>query len=92
MMIVKPKPSASAWTSQPVMIRLRTHSIMYETGLSVAAIRNHSTSIRFRGVFIEEMKRKTKSTGKSAWIVSPEPVRNASQAPSAPNASETIAP
>ena len=74
------------------MIRLRTHSIMYETGLSVAAIRNHSTPMRLRGVFIEEMKRKTKRTGKSAWIVSPEPVRNASHAPSAPNESETIAP
>ena len=48
---------------------------MYETGLSVAAMRNQSTPMRLRGVFIEEMKRKTKSTGKSAWIVSPEPVR-----------------
>ena len=52
---------------------------------------SHSTSIRSRGVFIEEMKRKTKRTGKSAWIASPEPVLKASQAPSAPNASETIA-
>ena len=56
------------------MMRLRTHSIMYETGFSVAAIRNHSTPIRFRGAFIEEMKRNTKRTGKSAWIASPEPV------------------
>ena len=29
-----PKPSASAFASQPVMIRLRTHSIRYETGFS----------------------------------------------------------
>src|SRR5207342_3523364 len=29
-----PKPSASASASQPVMIRLRTHSIRYETGFS----------------------------------------------------------
>ena len=90
--ITKPNPSASACQSQPVMIRLRTHSIMYETGLSVAAIRNQSTPMRFRGAFIDEMNRKTKRTGKSAWIVSPEPVRYASQAPSAPNESETSAP
>ena len=31
-----PNPSASAFASQPVMIRLRTHSIRYETGLIVA--------------------------------------------------------
>ena len=82
--IAKPNPSASACQSQPVMIRLRTHSIMYETGFSVAAMRNQSTPMRLRGVFIDEMNRKTKSTGKSAWIVSPEPVRYASHAPSAP--------
>ena len=38
--IANPNPSASACQSQPVMIRLRTHSIMYETGLSVAAVWN----------------------------------------------------
>ena len=63
--------------SQPLMIRLRTHSIRYETGLMVATKRNQSTAIRLRGVFIEERKRKTKRTGKSPWIASPEPVRSA---------------
>ena len=92
MMITKPNPRASACQSQPVMMRLRTASIMYETGFSVAAVRNQSTPMRFRGAFIEERKRKTKRTGKSAWIVSPEPVRYASQAPSAPNARATTAP
>ena len=48
------------------MIRLRTHSIRYETGLIEARKRNQSTAIRLRGVFIDEMKRKTKSSGKSA--------------------------
>src|SRR5262249_24061736 len=62
--ITKPNPSASAVQSQPVMMRLRTHSIMYETGFSVAAMRNQSTPMSFRGVFIDEMNRKTKSTGK----------------------------
>ena len=75
MMITKPNPRPNACQSQPVMMRLRTASIMYETGLSVAAMRNHWTPMRLRGVFIDEMKRKTKRTGKSAWIVSPEPVR-----------------
>jgi hypothetical protein len=56
---------------------------MYETGFRVAAIRNQSTPMRFRGAFIDEMNRNTKSTGKSAWIVSPEPVRYARKAPSA---------
>ena len=32
-----PKPSASAWPSQPVMIRLRTHSSRYDTGFAVAS-------------------------------------------------------
>ena len=90
--MTNPNPSASACQSQPVMMRLRTHSIMYETGFSVAAIRNQSTPMRFRGAFIDEMKRKTKSTGKSAWIVSPDPVRYASHAPSAPNERATSAP
>jgi hypothetical protein len=40
---------------------------------------------------MEEMKRKTNMTGKSAWMVSPEPVRKARYAPSAPNASEMSA-
>ena len=65
---------------------------MYETGFSVAAMRNQSTPMRFRGAFIDEMNRNTKRTGKSAWIVSPEPVRYARKAPSAPNESATIAP
>ena len=61
------------------MIRLRTHSIRYETGFTVATKRNQSTPIRFRGVFIEERKRKTKSSGKRPWIASPEPVRSAQE-------------
>ncbi len=73
----KPKPSASARASQPVMIRLRTASIRYETGLIDASALNHWISIRSRGAFIDEMKRKTKSSGNSPWIASPEPVRNA---------------
>src|SRR4029079_14323403 len=43
------KPSASASASQPVMIRLRTHSIRYETGLTEARKRHQSTAIRFLG-------------------------------------------
>jgi hypothetical protein len=86
-----PKPSARASVSQPVMIRPRTHSIRYETGFSVASVRNQSTAMRSRGVFIDEMKRKTKSTGKSPWIDSPEPVRSARNEPSAPNPSATRA-
>ena len=39
----------------------------------VASVRNQSTIIRLRGAFIDEKKRKTKSTGNSAWIASPEP-------------------
>ena len=81
------RPSASACGSQPTMIRLRMPSIRYETGFSVAAVRNQSISIRLRGMFIEEMNRKTNSTGKSPWTASPEPVRSAANAPSAPNAS-----
>ena len=84
-----PKPSASASPSQPVMIRLRTPSIRYETGLTVAASRNQVTDIRFRGMFIDEMKRKTKKSGNRPWIASPEPVRSAAKRPSAPNASTT---
>ena len=61
---VTPKPSASACASQPTMIRLRTLSSRYETGLAVAASRNHVISIRFRGMFIDEVKRKTKNAGK----------------------------
>ena len=68
------------------MMRLRIPSIRYETGLIVATVRNHSISIRFRGRFIDERKRKTKKSGKSAWIASPEPVRSARKAPIAPNA------
>ena len=86
-----PNPSARASASQPVMIRLRTHSIRYETGLTDARKRNQSTAIRFLGVFIDEMKRKTKSGGKSAWIASPEPVRSARNEPSAPKPSATRA-
>ena len=71
------------------MIRLRTHSIRYETGFAVAASRNHVTAIRFRGMFIDEMKRKTKKSGKTPWTASPEPVRSATKAPSAPKPSVT---
>ncbi len=62
-----------------MMIRLRTPSIRYETGFSVAAVRNQSISIRFRGISIDEMKRKTKRTGNRPWTASPEPVRSASE-------------
>ena len=85
------KPSASASASQPVMITLRTHSIRYETGLIDARNWNQPTAIRLRGVFIDEMKRKTKSRGKSAWIASPEPVRSARYEPRAPKPSATSA-
>ena len=87
----KPKPSPSACPSQPVMIRLRTHSIRYETGLMLATKWNQSTAIRFRGVFIEERKRKTKRSGNSPWIASPEPVRSARKTPSAPKLTEITA-
>src|SRR5439155_12520691 len=60
-----PNPSASASPSQPVMIRLRTHSTRYETGLAVAASWNQLTFIRWRGMFAEEMNRKTKKSGNS---------------------------
>ena len=43
------------------------------------------------GVFIDEMKRNTKSTGKSPWIDSPEPVRSARNEPSAPKPTATSA-
>ena len=46
----------------------------------VAATLNQWTPIRLRGVFIDEMKRKTNSSGKSPWIASPEPVRSAAAA------------
>ena len=85
------KPSPSALASQPVMIRLRTHSIRYETGFTLATNRNQSTLIRSRGVFIDERKRKTKSIGKRPWIASPEPVRSASQRPRAPKLTEITA-
>ena len=75
-----------------MMIRLRIPSIRYETGLIVVTVRNQSISIRFRGRFIEDRKRKTKKSGKSAWIASPEPVRRARNAPIAPNASATRTP
>jgi hypothetical protein len=69
------------------MIRLRTPSIKYETGFAVAATRNQSISIRSRGMFIEEMNRKTKNAGKRPWTASPEPVRSAAVAPIAPKPS-----
>src|SRR5262249_35112456 len=40
-------PSASASASHPNTTRLRTPSIRYETGFTVAASRNHVTDIRF---------------------------------------------
>jgi hypothetical protein len=73
------------------MIRLRTHSIRYETGFTLATKRNQSTSIRFRGVFIEERKRKTKRSGNRPWIASPEPVRRARKRPIAPKLTEITA-
>src|SRR3954463_9648822 len=42
-------------------------------------------------MFIDEMKRKTKNAGKRPCTASPEPVRSAANAPSAPNASPTSA-
>ena len=80
-----PKPSSSACASQPVMIRLRMPSIRYDTGLNVATVRNQSVSIRFRGKFIEDRKRRTKRSGKSPCTASPDPVRSAKNAPSALN-------
>ena len=67
------------------------HSIRYEIGLIEARNWNQPTAIRLRGVFIDEMKRKTKSSGKSPWIASPEPVRSASNDPIAPKPTATIA-
>src|SRR5262249_2509320 len=84
------KARSSAVSSQPVMIRLRTPSIRYETGLIVAATLNQCTWIRSRGVFIEEMNRNTNRNGKVAWIDSPEPVRSARNAPSMPNAAAIV--
>jgi hypothetical protein len=72
-----------------MMIRLRTHSRRYETGLAVARARNQSTSIRLRGRPSDEMNRKTKKRGKIPCTASPEPVRRAVKAPSAPNPRET---
>ena len=46
------------------MMRLRTASIRYETGLAEAIALNHWISISSRGAFIDERKRKTKSSGK----------------------------
>ena len=42
-------------------------------------------------MFIDEMNKKTKKTGKRLCTVSVEPVRSATQAPRLPNASEIIA-
>ena len=53
----------------------------------VATSRNQRASIRFRGIAIEEMNRKTKKTGNRLWTASPEPVRSAAKMPSAPKAS-----
>ena len=80
-----PKPSASASTSQPMTMSERIPSIRYDTGLSVATVRNHSISIRFRGMAMDDRKRKTKNTGNRLWTASPEPVRSAAKAPRAPN-------
>ena len=84
-----PNPSARASPSQPVMISPRMFSSRYETGFAVAAARNQSTSIRFRGRFIDEMNRNTKKTGKRPWTASPEPVRSAAKQPTAPKPSTT---
>ena len=78
--------SASASPFHPSMIRLRMPSIRYETGLTFAAQRNQSASIRLRGKFIDEMSRKTNNTGKSPWTASPEPVRSAMNRPAPPKA------
>ena len=73
----------------PSMIRLRIPSIRYEIGLNVATVRNQSCSIRFRGRFMDERKSPTKRSGKRPCTASPEPVRSAKNAPSAPNAIAT---
>jgi hypothetical protein len=67
------------------MIRLLIPSIRYETGFAVATARNQPISIRFRGRLNEEMIRKTKRSGKNPCTASPEPVRSARSAPTAPN-------
>ena len=85
----KPNASASASQSQPAMIRLRSPSIRYEIGLKVATVRNQSVSIKLRGRFIDERNSPTKSNGKRPCTASPEPVRSAKKAPSAPNAIAT---
>src|SRR5262249_54325591 len=53
----------SAVPSQPVMTRLRSPSTRYETGFHDATVRNQSCSIRFRGRFIDDRKKKTNSSG-----------------------------
>ena len=85
-----PKASASACQSQPAMIKLRRPSIRYEIGLKVATIRNQSVSIKFRGRFIDDRKRPTKSSGKRPCTASPDPVRSAKNAPNAPKAIATV--
>src|SRR5829696_10050367 len=79
--------SASACASQPKMTRLRMPSIRYETGFTDAVSRNQSVSIRFRGRFIDERKRKTKKTGKRLFTASVEPVLSAAKAPNDAKAS-----
>jgi hypothetical protein len=73
------------------MMRLRIPSIRYETGFAVANHLNQSVDIRLRGRLIEEMKRKTKKTGKIPFTASVDPVRSAANAPKAANPSEITA-
>jgi hypothetical protein len=84
-MAVTANARASASPFQPSMIRLLIPSIRYETGFAVATARNQPISIRFRGRLNEEMIRKTKRSGKKPCTASPEPVRSARSAPTAPN-------
>src|SRR5918995_3148085 len=74
-----PSPIASQF--HPSITSARTDSIRYETGFALAAHLNQSVSIRLRGMFIDEMNRKTKKTGKSPWTTSVDPLRSAAHVP-----------
>src|SRR3954454_20270541 len=86
-----PKPSMIVSQFQSSITSERTASIRYETGLIVATQRNQSVSMKSRGMFSDERKRKTKKTGKSPCTASVEPVRSAAQQPNDAKASAIIA-
>ena len=64
---------------------------MYETGFSVAAIRNQSTPMRLRGAFIDEMNRNEENREERLDRLAG-PGAIPSHAPSAPNERATSAP